>query len=103
MSKCPHCHNEIPLNKFLWVNNFSTLKCPHCHSELLPDKKMLSLIGGVSGATLAFTVILAMTTYLLTNKQFGSLIFWFTTVSVILMLIATLLITRNLTDLTLKN
>jgi len=102
MNKCPHCSNEIPLSKFVWVTNFNTIKCPHCKVNLYPDKKTLSIIGGISGFSTFITVVMAYTAYLSIHK-YGVEILILTTLLILSIFIATLLITRNTLSLTFKN
>jgi len=103
MNNCPNCRNTIPLKKFFFVSNFKNITCPSCGEELLPEKKTLSVIGGVSGFIAALTVGLAVIIHLLTNKVYFIEIVIITFLLEVSIFLAATLITRNTLKLTLKN
>ena len=103
MNNCPHCRNLIPFKEFVFVSNFKNIICPNCKEELVPDKKTLSIIGGVSGFASALTIGLAVIVHILTQKYYLAEIIILTALLEISILFAAILITRNTLKLTLKN
>lgn len=102
MSHCPNCHGKIPFRKFLWLNNFSTIRCVHCGTELVPDRKVLSRIGGIGGLSAALTVWLAAAVY---RSIEGLNHTWFiagTALLVVALYLALVFITRNTVDFKVK-
>jgi len=98
MQHCPNCKSRLPFKKFFMLNNFSEVICPYCRARLRPDRKMLTLIGGISGASAALTVGLANAAYYLLGKEFGLEIIIGASVSVILIYLASVFMTRNMVD-----
>ncbi len=103
MNNCPNCGNTIPLKEFVFVSNFRNITCPDCREELLPDKKTLSVIGGISGCAAAITIGLSVIVHILTKKVFLMEIVIITGLLEVSILFASTLITRNTLKLTLKN
>lgn len=98
MPRCPNCNGKLPFRKFFLMSNFSVIRCPHCHARLVPDKKVLSLIGGLGGMAAALTVGLAATVFYLLERSHGLEIILASVVLVILIYLATVFITRNVVD-----
>lgn len=98
MPRCPNCNGKLPFRKFFLMSNFSVIRCPHCHARLVPDKKVLSLIGGLGGMAAALTVGLASTVFYLLERSHGLEIILASVVLVILIYLATVFITRNVVD-----
>ncbi len=103
MHLCPNCNGKLPLRKFFLVNNFKSVRCPHCGARLVPDKKTNSLIGGIAGFSTALTVGLATVVYYLLGEMYGTLIVLITCLLVIMIYLASVLITRNVVDFKTKN
>ena len=95
MHRCPNCNGKIPLKKYFLMNNYKVIQCPHCQAMLQPDRKALSLIGGISGFITALTVGLAFVVFYLLERNYGSEIIIIASVLVIMIYLATVLITRN--------
>jgi len=102
MNNCPNCGKKIPLKEFVFVSNFKNITCPSCGEELLPEKKTLSVIGGISGFAAALTVGLALIVYFLLNRTHLIEIVIITFLLEISIFLASALITRNILKLTLK-
>ncbi len=80
------------------MSNFRVIRCSHCHTWLVPDKKVLSVIGGLGGMATALTVGLASTVFYLLERSYGLEIILASVVLVIMIYLATVIITRNVVD-----
>ena len=103
MHRCPNCKGKLPFRKFFLMSNFTVIQCPHCHAKLVPNKKVLSLIGGLGGMAAALTVGLAFVLYYLLERSYGSEVIIVSIVLVIMIYLATVIITRNVVDFKIKN
>jgi alkyl hydroperoxide reductase subunit AhpF len=85
------------------MSNFTIIQCPHCHARLVPNKKVLSLIGGLGGMAAALTVGLASIVFYFLERNYGFEIIIASIVLVIMIYLATVIITRNVVDFKIKN
>ena len=98
MTHCPNCQAKIPFKKYLWLHNYSKVRCSHCQVRLVPDRKVLSLIGGIGGLTAAVTVWLMAVLCRSTHEGYTLQFLGSTLLLVGLLYMALVLITRNVVD-----
>ena len=103
MTHCPNCQAKIPFKKYLWLHNYSKVRCSHCKVRLVPDRKVLSLIGGIGGLTAAVTVWLmaVLCRYADGGYTVEFIVSAFSLVA--LQYLALVLITRNVVDFRVKD
>ena len=85
------------------MSNFSVIRCSHCQVRLVPDRKMLSLIGGLGGMAAALTVGLAFMVFWLLERRYGLEIVISSAVLVFLIYLATVIIARNVVEFRIRN
>jgi len=98
MTRCPNCQAKIPFRKFLWLNNYSKVRCRNCHVRLVPDRKLLSVIGGVGGFAAAVTVWMMAVLFRSTGEGYTLEFIGWTLLLVALLYLALVFITRNVVD-----
>ena len=98
MTRCPNCNSKIPFRKFLWLHNYSRIRCKNCHARLVPDRKVLSVIGGVGGLEAAVTVWLMAVLFRSTHEGYTVEFIGSTLLLVGLLYLAMVLITQNVVD-----
>ena len=98
MTRCPNCQARIPFKKFLWLNNYSKVRCRNCHVRLVPDRKVLSVIGGVGGFAAAVTVWLTAVLFRSAEEGYTVEFIGITFLLVALLYLALVFITRNVVD-----
>lgn len=57
VNSCPSCGQKIPLKKFIFLTNYSTITCDRCKSKLeIGNRVKNGLVGGISGALTAASI-----------------------------------------------